>query len=188
LARPRTAPARAVERAEVVEAALEGTPVEEIAVQMQLARGTVYLWLHRFEEREIVGPQDHPRGGRLPTYSREQVSQITATALERPQQLGLPYAAWTLDRLAAHLAEQKGITMKRSWLDEVLLSKGRAGASRRIGSASGWIPSLPRKGGHRAALHRPTRRSHRPLSRRAGCGSGKELRGPSPHPPERTSG
>jgi transposase len=100
LARSRTAPARSVERAQVVEAALDGTPVEDIAAQLHLARGSVSLWLHRFEERGIAGLQDHPRGGRPPTYSREQVGQIIATALERPQNWGLPYASWTLDRLA----------------------------------------------------------------------------------------
>src|SRR5690349_18205630 len=111
LAHSRTAPARTVERALVVEAALEGAAVEEIAVQLHLSRATVYLWLHRFEERGIAGLQDHPRGGRPPTYRREQVSQIIATALERPQNLGLPYASWTLDRLVAYLAEHKGISM-----------------------------------------------------------------------------
>jgi len=124
LARSRAAPARAVERAQVVEKALEGAAVEEIAVQLHLSRATVYLWLHRFEERGVSGLQDHPRGGRPPTYSREQVSQILATALERPEKLGLPYASWTLDRLAAYLAEHKGITMKRSRLDELLLREG----------------------------------------------------------------
>jgi transposase len=97
----------------------------------------VYVWLHRFEERGIAGLQDHPRGGRPPTYSREQVSKIIATALSDPQPLGLPYASWAMDRLAAYLAEHpgrapwpstlaehQGITMKRSWLDEGLLSDG----------------------------------------------------------------
>ena len=124
LARSRTAPARSVERAQVVEAALEGTPVEDIAAQLHLARGSVYLWLHRFEERGIAGLQDHRRGGRPPTYTREQVSQIVATALSAPEKLGQPYASWTLDRLAAYLAEHCGIAMKRSRLDEVLLSEG----------------------------------------------------------------
>ena len=124
LARSRTAPARTVERAQVVEAALDGTRVEDIAAQLHLARGSVYLWVHRFEEQGIAGLQDHPRGGRPPTYSREQVSQIIAIALEHPQRLGLPYASWTLDRLAVYLAERHGITMKRSRLDEVLLSEG----------------------------------------------------------------
>ena len=124
LAHSRTASARAVERAQVVEAALAGAAVEEIAVRLHLSRATIYLWLHRFEERGIAGLQDYPRGGRPPTSSREQGSQISATALERPEKLGLPYASWTLERLVAYLAEQHGITMKRSRLDEVLLREG----------------------------------------------------------------
>ena len=124
LAHARTAPARAVERARVVLAALEGTPVEEIAVQLHLARNTVYLWLHRFAARGLAGLEDAPREGRPPTYTREQVGTIVATALTDPQTLDLPFQSWTLDRLAAYLSEQKGIAMKRSRLGEVLLTEG----------------------------------------------------------------
>jgi transposase len=124
LSRSRTAPARTVERAQVVQAALEGAAVEEIAVRLHLARNTVYLWLHRFETRGLAGLEDAPRGGRPPTYTREQLGEIVATALTTPQTHGLPFNSWTLDRLAAYLAEQRGIAMKRSRLDEVLLTEG----------------------------------------------------------------
>jgi transposase len=36
----------------------------------------------------------------------------------------LPFAAWTLDRLAAYLLEHKGIAMRRSRIDEILLAEG----------------------------------------------------------------
>lgn len=124
LAHSRTAPARAVERARVVQAALEGATVEAIAAELGLARNTVYLWLHRFEARGLAGLEDAPRGGRPPTYTREQVGEIVATALTDPQSLGLPFAAWTLDRLVAYLGEKQGIAMRRSRLNEVLLSEG----------------------------------------------------------------
>jgi len=124
LAYARTAPARVVERAQVVHAALEGATVEEIAVRLGLARNTVYLWLHRFETRGLAGLEDQPRRGRPPTYSREQVGEIVATALTDPQTLHLPFQSWTLDRLVAYLSEQKGITMRRSRLNEVLLTEG----------------------------------------------------------------
>ena len=124
LAHSRTAPARAVERAQVVLAALDGEPVEAIAVRLRLARNTVYLWLHRFDHRGLAGLEDAPRDGRPRTYSREQVGEIVATALTDPQTLDLPFASWTLDRLAAYLSEQKGIAMKRSRLGEVLLTEG----------------------------------------------------------------
>ena len=124
LAHSRTASARTVERARVVHAALDGKQVEAIAVQLGLARGTVYLWLHRFEATGLRGLEDAPRGGRPATYSREQVGAIVATALTDPQTLDLPFQSWTLDRLVAYLSEQKGIAMKRSRLNEVLLSEG----------------------------------------------------------------
>jgi len=124
LAHSRTAPARAVERARVVLAALEGQLVEDIAAEQRLSRNTVYLWLHRFEERGVAGFEDRQRSGRPRTYPGEQVGAIVATALTKPTTLGLPFASWTLDRLVAYLREQKGITMQRSRLDEVLLSEG----------------------------------------------------------------
>ncbi len=124
MARSRTAQARQVERAKVVLAALEGEGVGAIAARFHLSPATVYLWLHRFEAHGLVGLADKPRGGRPPTYTREQVGTIVATALSDPQALGQAYSAWTLDRLAAYLTEQHGITMKRSRLDELLLAEG----------------------------------------------------------------
>jgi transposase len=124
LAHARRAPARAVERAQVVERALDGMPVEAIATELGLARNTVYLWWHRFETQGVAGLEDAPRGGRPPTYTREQVGEIVATALTDPQTLDLPFQSWTLDRLVAYLSEHQGITMQRSRLNEVLLTEG----------------------------------------------------------------
>src|SRR5689334_22708706 len=99
LAHSRTAPARAVERARVVLAALDGMMVEDIAADLHLSRNTVYMWLHRFEERGLAGLEDRTRSGRPRTYPGEQVGEIVATALSKPKTLGLPFASWTLDRL-----------------------------------------------------------------------------------------
>ena len=76
LAHSRTAPAGRVKRAQVVLAAVQGMPVEEIAVRHQVVRNTVYLWLHRFDQHGVQGLQDAARHGRPPTYSREQVGEI----------------------------------------------------------------------------------------------------------------
>jgi transposase len=124
VARSRTAPARQVERAKVVLAAASGEGVGAIAERFHLSLGTVYLWWHRFEAHGLAGLQDKPRGGRPPTYTREEVGVVVATALTDPQTLGLTFASWTLDRLAAYLAEEKGIAMKRSRIDELLIAEG----------------------------------------------------------------
>ena len=124
LAHSRTAPVRGVERAGVVLAALKGERVTCIAERFHVTAATVYLWLHRFNDGGLAGLEDKPRKGRPPTYTREQVGLVVQTALTDPQTLGLPFASWTLDRLAAYLAEHKGISMKRSRIDELLIAEG----------------------------------------------------------------
>src|SRR5262249_22398582 len=64
------------------------------------------------------------RSVRPRSYPGVQVGEIVATALTNPTPLRLTFASWTLDRLVAHLSEQKGITMRRGRLDEVLLGEG----------------------------------------------------------------
>ncbi|HET6467292.1 MAG TPA: winged helix-turn-helix domain-containing protein, partial [Geminicoccaceae bacterium] len=49
---------------------------------------------------------------------------VIATALTDPRALDLPFASWTLDRLAAHLNEREGIAIKRSRIDELLRAEG----------------------------------------------------------------
>lgn len=124
LAHSRTAPARTVERAGVVLAALNGEGVAAIAERFHIMPATVYLWLHRFNDGGFIGLDDKPRKGRPPTHTREQVGLVVQTALTNPQSLGLPFASWTLDRLAAYLAEHHSIAMKRSRIDELLIAEG----------------------------------------------------------------
>jgi transposase len=124
VARSRTAPARQVERAKVVLAAASGEGIGAIAECFRLSLGTVYLWWHRFAAQGLAGLQDKPRGGRPPTYTPEQVSLVVQTALTNPQTLGQSFASWTLDRLAAYLAEEQGMHMNRSRIDELLIAEG----------------------------------------------------------------
>ncbi len=93
-------------------------------MRQHLARNTVYLWLHRFEERGLLGLEDEPRGGRPPTYPREQVGEIVAAALSSPQSLGLPFRLLDARPVGGVSGEHaKGIAMKRSRIDEVLLTR-----------------------------------------------------------------
>ena len=85
-------------------AALQGERVPAIADRLQVTAATVYLWLHRVNEGGLAGLQDKPRGGRPPTYTRDEVGVVVATAVSDPQTVGLSFAScasWTLDRLAA---------------------------------------------------------------------------------------
>lgn len=124
LSRSRTEATRLVERAKIVCLAREGKGVQAISQELRLNPATVRAWLKRFNAAGLAGLQDQPRSGRRATYAPAAVSEIIAAALTPPQELGLPFAAWTLDRLAAYLQEVKGIGMKRSRIDEILLAEG----------------------------------------------------------------
>ena len=124
LAHSRTAAARAVERARMVWLAHQGRRVPAIAEELHRTPTTVRSWLRRFNRLGLTGLQEKPRPGRPPVYTQEQVSEVIATSLTNPQELGLPFASWTLGRLAAYLCEVRGLPMKRTRIDELLLREG----------------------------------------------------------------
>ena len=124
LAHSRTAPAQSVQRAQIILRASCGESASAIAAQVGLDGETVRKRIRRFNVEGLEALKDRHRSGRRPTYSAEQTATVIASALTRPQTLGLPFAAWTLDRLAAYLHETKGIAMQRSRIDEILLHEG----------------------------------------------------------------
>jgi transposase len=124
LAHARTEPARLVERAQMVWLSSQGQVVATIATRLGRTEQTVRLWLKRFNQDGVSALTDEPRIGRPPTYSAEQVGELIATSLTDPQSLGLPFGSWTLDRLEAYMNEAKGVPIKRSRIDEILLKEG----------------------------------------------------------------
>jgi transposase len=124
LAHSRTEPARLVERARMIWLAHQGQQVPAIARELRLCHATVRSWLKRFNAQGLAGLEEAPRPGRPATYTADQVSEVIATSLTKPQELRQPFASWTLDRLATYLQEVKGIPIKRSRIDELLLREG----------------------------------------------------------------
>lgn len=124
LAHSRTAAARTVERARIIWQATQGHTVPTIAKQLQIHEQTVRLWLKRFNVAGLPALHDAPRSGRPATYTPDEVSVVVATALTKPDTLGLPFGMWTLDRLEAYLNEYCQILIKRSRIDELLLAEG----------------------------------------------------------------
>jgi transposase len=124
LARSRTEEARLVERAQIVFALADETRPSHVAKRFRISRPKVYLWLKRFNAHGLSGLRDDARSGRPATYTPDQVSEVIAVALTKPQELELPFARWTLDRLEVYLNEQKAIPIKRSRIDEILVAEG----------------------------------------------------------------
>ncbi len=124
VAHSRTESTRGVERARVVWVARQGGRVPAIAKELGVGKDTVRLWLKRFNAKGLEGLKDEPRSGHPATYTAEQIGEVLATSLTNPRSLGLPFASWTLDRLEAYLNEEKGIPVKRTRIDEILIAEG----------------------------------------------------------------
>jgi transposase len=124
LARSRTEETRLVERATLILALADGERPSHIASRRGCTRGMVYTWLTRFNADGLDGLADRPRPGRPATYTPDVVAEVIATALTKPEALDLPFGSWTLDRLKTYLHEHKGIGMKRSRIDEILVTEG----------------------------------------------------------------
>jgi transposase len=124
LSQSRTAAARTVERAQIIQLASEGLLVPAIAQRLSSGKDVVRQWLKRCNAQGLAGLQDRPRSGRPATYTPEQVGELIAAALTHPQELGQPFGCWTFQRLARYLNEVKGISIKASRLHEIVHAEG----------------------------------------------------------------
>ena len=156
LARSRTAAERRVERARIVWRASHGETPPSIAEALGVSAETVRRRIRRFNAEGLAALKDHHRSGRPATYSAGEVARSIAAALTDPRSLGLPFASWTLDRLAAYLQEHKGIAMQRSRIDEILLQGACAGAQQETWFGERVDPAFAEKGGasKRSTPHR----------------------------------
>jgi transposase len=124
LSQSRTAAARQVERARIIQLAREGRFVPAIAAQLHIGQDVVRLWLTRFNADGLAGVADRPRSGRPATYTADQVGVVIATALTNPKDLGQAFGSWTFLRLARYLQEVHGIAIKHSRIHEILHAEG----------------------------------------------------------------
>ena len=163
LARSRTEEARLVVRAKIVLRLAAGERPYQVAARIGVGRAAAYEWLHRFNAEGLKGLTDHPRPGRPHTYTPDQRAEVVAAALTKPQDLGLPFASWTLDRLQAYLGEHKGIGIKRTRIDEILVAEGLRWRKQETWVGQKVDPEFAAKRGRSRRSTRP-RRTGRPSS------------------------
>jgi transposase len=110
-------------RAKIVLLSNQGFTAREIAERLDCNERTALKWIGRFNRHGIAGLEEVLRSGRPRVYGPEDVGAVIQAALTPPQELGLPFASWTLDRLVAYLRE-KGVGMGRTRVAEVLVAEG----------------------------------------------------------------
>ncbi len=124
LARSRTAKARLVQRAKIIESMHEdpNLPATHAAKRVGLSEPLGLVWVRRFNEAGVAGLEDKPRSGKPKTHLEKERSQVIDLALQKPRTLGYPYELWTLSRLQEAVDERYGLKMVRStiwtWLKE----------------------------------------------------------------------
>ncbi len=128
-AQSRTELARVVERVRMVWGLAQGQSVPEVARRLGVGAEVVRQWVKRFNAEGLPGLADRPRSGRPETYSAEQIGEVIATSLTKPEELGLPFGCWTLDRLTAYLRERTPdaggpLPISRSHIDRILSGEG----------------------------------------------------------------
>src|SRR5215213_9001836 len=112
------------DRACIVALSAQGWWVSDIARMVRVTPQVVRKWITRFNAAGLDGLQDQPRSGRPATYTSEQVGEVIAVSLLKPDSLGLPFGCWTLDRLQAYLTEARGLPIRRSRINEILVAEG----------------------------------------------------------------
>lgn len=124
LSRSRTASAQEVERAKIILWFEQGQRPVAIAAQIGRCLATVYYQIRRFNAKGLAGLEDDPRSGRPLVYNEVTRGKLVALARTHPQQLGLAFGQWSLERMTEYAHDVLGIAISRSQLGEILLSEG----------------------------------------------------------------
>jgi transposase len=167
VASSRTAPHRAVQRAQLVWARAHGETVPVIASQVGLSAFRVRAWLHRWNRYGLAGLADAPRAGRPRQHDETARGTVVALARTTPRSLGWPFALWTLARRQQALQARHGLLVTPATIWKWLQAEGLvwqrqqswfhatvdAAFVAQRGPSSGPTPSQSRGGGSSASMH-----------------------------------
>jgi transposase len=104
----RTEEARAVQRARIILACLEGEEIQQVAHELNTSIPTVSKWRRRFSQRGLEGLRDRPRSGKPPRYGAAFRERVLAL-LEQPPPPGLSH--WD----GPTVAEKLGASVHAVW-------------------------------------------------------------------------
>src|SRR5271169_4204311 len=86
----RTEEVRAVERARIILACLEGKEIQQVARELETSVPTVSKWRKRFAQQGLAGLRDRPRPGKPPVYGSAFRDRLLAL-LEQPPPTGMSH-------------------------------------------------------------------------------------------------
>jgi len=107
-------------RARVVLLWNKGESTSAIARTLGISRQTAGKWIERFKESGTEGLLDQQRSGRPQVYREDCIQTILDVARTPPRLLGLPFQTWSVRKLEHYLNVDRGHTIKRSRIWQVL--------------------------------------------------------------------
>jgi len=117
VAKSRTAPVRAVQRAKIIVALLDDPTLNASEAALRAGYRTGQSgpkWVRRFNDEGVAGMDDRPRSGAPPTHSEEVKGKLISLALQKPRSLGYPFELWTLARLQEAFETREGVHLSDS--------------------------------------------------------------------------
>jgi putative transposase len=99
-----------------------GHKPEQVAEMVAITANTIWTWHRRWRKDGIGGLADRPKSGRKTKANSEYVRQLEAALAGDPQQFGLAYHVWTLNKLRLYLHQRTGILLSYTRF-RALLSK-----------------------------------------------------------------
>jgi len=126
LAKSRTASARLVQRAKIIESMLYDPSLPAVHAGRRVGFSVPMgpLWVKRFNAEGVSGLEDKPRSGKPAIHSEEARSQVINLALQKPGTLGYPFELWSLSRLQKAVEERLGLQLVRSTIWRWLKAEG----------------------------------------------------------------
>jgi len=126
LAKSRSEEKRRVERASLLVYMLEhtGLSVQKAAPELNVNQATLQKWIHRYNASGLAGLDDAPGRGRPSDYTDDDAAFVLKTARTKPQDLGLPFALWTIDEFTRYIKEHHSKPICRTTLWKILHRNG----------------------------------------------------------------
>src|ERR1700761_6804005 len=111
-------------RAMIIMASASGTLVPAIARLVAADEDTVRDVIHAFNVKGLAALDPRWAGGRPRLISDEAIAVIIMAATTLPEKLGRPFTRWSLRKLAAYLADGRGVRIGRERLRQGLHERG----------------------------------------------------------------
>ena len=99
-----------------------GHKPEQVAEMVAITAHTIWTWHRRYRKQGIAGLEDKPKPGRKTKANNAYRQQLDEALNTDPQQLGLPFTVWTINKLRLYLHQQTGILLSYTRF-RALLSK-----------------------------------------------------------------